>query len=53
MTVRLDLEELLREIERYKVKRRLKRAFARKPRPAKVRIKDEDVPESLAGRIMP
>lgn len=37
------LEKLLADIERSRVKRRLKRAFARKPKPAKVRIPDEDV----------
>ena len=38
------LEKLLADIERSRVKRRLKRAFTRKPKPAKVRIPDEDVP---------
>lgn len=38
------LEKLLTDIERGRVKRRLKKAFARKPKPAKVRIPDDDVP---------
>lgn len=38
------LEKLLADIERSRVKRRLKQAFARKPKPAKVRIPDEGVP---------
>jgi hypothetical protein len=36
--------ELLKRIEQRKVKRRLKAAFRRKPKPAKVEIPDEDVP---------
>ena len=39
-----QLENLLADIERSRVKRRLKQAFARKPKPAKVRIPDEDAP---------
>lgn len=42
------LEKLLADIERSRVKRRLKQAFARKPKPAKVRIPDEDVPTNHA-----
>lgn len=38
------LEKLIADIERSRIKRRLKQAFARKPKPAKVRIPDEDVP---------
>ena len=38
------LEKLLADIERSRVKRRLKQAFARKPKPAKVRTPDEDAP---------
>jgi hypothetical protein len=36
--------ELLKRIEQRKVKRRLKAAFRRKPKPARVIIPDEDVP---------
>jgi hypothetical protein len=35
-------EEFLKRIERARVKRRLKAAYRRKPKPAKVRIPDEE-----------
>lgn len=40
---RLNMEELGREIERFRTKRRLKRAFARRKRSAKVRTEDTDL----------
>lgn len=38
-------ENLWQIIERMRTKKRLKAAFRRKPRPAKVKIPDEDIPE--------
>jgi hypothetical protein len=47
------LEKLLADIEISRVKRRLKQALARKPKPAKVNIPDEDVPAGpVKKRVM-
>ena len=47
------LEKLIADIERSRVKRRLKQAFARKPKPAKVRIPDEDKPATHPTKDTP